>query len=67
MEALVIRIGEVYCGHCGDPFEPDGVPSLDPEVMEFCSDECESDYTTQRANDDAYWVARYGGAAVYGY
>jgi len=59
----VIRVGEVYCGHCGDPFEPDGVPYQDE--MNFCSEECELGYTTQRAEEDAYWEARYGGALIF--
>ena len=61
----MIRVGEIHCGWCGDPFEPDGIPSSDPDVMEFCSDGCELGYTVQRADDDAYWQARYGGAEVF--
>lgn len=61
----MINLGEVYCGHCGDPFDPDGIPSLDPEAMEFCSESCESDYLAQREADDAYWEARYGTAPLY--
>jgi predicted nucleic acid-binding Zn ribbon protein len=56
----VIRVGEVHCGHCGDPFEPDGLPSF--EGPNFCSTSCEDLYEDERR---AYDEARYGGASVF--
>lgn len=61
----MINIGEIYCGHCNDPFEPDGIPSSDPDVPEFCSDRCEEQYQSARDGGEAYWEARYGGAPIF--
>lgn len=55
----MINIGEVYCWHCEDAFEPEGLPSFDEP--NFCSEDCVDQYL----NEQAYAEARYGSAVVF--
>jgi hypothetical protein len=59
----MIRIGEVHCHGCGDAFEPEGIPSFDGP--NWCSDECETRWAVRESEDEAYWMARNGGASVW--
>ncbi len=57
---------EVHCRWCGDAFEPEGIPSFDPDDdTNFCSDDCEEAFRKDQADQDVYRSARYGGAPIF--
>lgn len=55
------------CSHCGDEYDPVEYRSVpvDPDEIQFCSDECEDEYGQQLDNDLAYELGYRQGASVY--
>lgn len=63
----MIRIGDIHCSYCGDEFEPDGVPSSDPDVKEFCSEDCALLQAGEDADHQSYRDARESGAPYFAF
>lgn len=55
------------CSYCADEYEPieGNSPSLDPEEVRFCSDDCRERYYDEIDAEEAYRQARNSGAPVF--
>jgi hypothetical protein len=50
----------IYCGQCGDPFDPVEYVTPNIDEVNFCSSICAEDYENQLT----YVTARFGGATA---